>query len=38
MKQTLENLQNEREKDSIRLKETIEMSRPNMTELEVNIS
>jgi hypothetical protein len=38
MKETLENLQNEREKDSIRLKETIEMPRLNITELEVKIS
>jgi hypothetical protein len=38
MKETLENLQNEREKDSIRLKETIEMSRLNIMELEMNIS
>jgi hypothetical protein len=38
MKETLENLQNEREKDSIRLKEIIEMPRLNITELEVNIS
>ena len=38
MNETTEKLKNERALDSIRFKETFEMYRLNMTELEVNIS
>ena len=38
MNETTEKLKNERALDSLRFKETFEIYRLNMTELEVNIS